>query len=61
MRMSMCRFTRVTNGFRNKWENLNYKLAIYFAYYNFCRSHKTLNDATPAMGGEPDEINLDVS
>jgi hypothetical protein len=24
-------------------------LSIYFAYYNFCRSHKTLNDATPAM------------
>lgn len=49
MRMSMRRFTRLTNGFSKKWENLNYMLAIYFAYYNFCRSHKTLNDATPAM------------
>ena len=50
MRMSMRRFTRLTNGFSKKWDNLNYMLAIYFAYYNFCRSHKTLNDATPAMG-----------
>ncbi len=49
MRMSMRRFTRLSNGFSKKWDNLNYMLAIYFAYYNFCRSHKTLNDATPAM------------
>lgn len=49
MRMSMRRFTRLTNGFSKKWDNLNYALALYFAYYNFCRSHKTLNDATPAM------------
>lgn len=49
MRMSMRRFTRLTNGFSKKWENLNYMLAIYFAYYNFCRSHKTLDNATPAM------------
>lgn len=49
MRMSMRRFTRLTNGFSKKWDNLNYMLAIYFAYYNFCRSHKTLSDATPAM------------
>jgi transposase-like protein/IS1 family transposase len=49
MRMSMRRFTRLTNGFSKKWDNLNYMLAIYFAYYNFCRSHKTLNNATPAM------------
>lgn len=49
MRMSMRRFTRLTKGFSKKWDNLNYMLAIYFAYYNFCRSHKTLHDATPAM------------
>jgi transposase-like protein/IS1 family transposase len=49
MRMSMRRFTRLTNGFSKKWDNLNYMLAIYFAYYNFCRSHKTLHNATPAM------------
>lgn len=49
MRMQMRRFTRLTNAFSKKWENLNYTLALYFCYYNFCRSHKTLNDATPAM------------
>jgi len=48
MRMSMRRLTRLTNGFSKKWENLNYALALYFAYYNFCRIHKTLR-CTPAM------------
>lgn len=49
MRMSMRRLTRLTNGFSKKWENLNYALAINFMYYNFCRGHKSLNGATPAM------------
>lgn len=48
MRMSMRRFTRLTNAFSKKFENLNYMLAIFFAYYNFCRVHKTLK-VTPAM------------
>jgi transposase-like protein/IS1 family transposase len=49
MRMSMRRMTRLTNAFSKKWENMNYSLALHFAHYNFCRSHKTLNGATPAM------------
>ncbi len=49
MRMSMRRFTRLTNGFSKKWENPNYMLAIYFPYDNFCRSHNTSDNATPAM------------
>jgi len=48
MRMSMCRLTRLTNGFSKKWENLNYALDLYFAYYNFCGIHKTLH-CTPAL------------
>ncbi len=48
MRMSMRRLTRLTNGFSKKWENLNYALALYFAYYNFCRIHRTIR-CTPAM------------
>lgn len=48
MRMSMRRLTRLTNGFSKKWENLNYALALHFAYYNFCRIHKSIR-CTPAM------------
>ena len=48
MRMSMRRFTRLTNGFSKKVENLFYAVALHFMYYNFCRIHKTLR-VTPAM------------
>jgi len=48
MRMSMRRFTRLTNGFSKKAENLGYAVALYFTYYNFCRIHQTLR-VTPAM------------
>ena len=48
MRMSMRRFTRLTNGFSKKIENLFYSVAIHFMYYNFCRIHKSLR-LTPAM------------
>lgn len=48
MRMSMRRFTRLTNGFSKKVENHEHMLAIYFMYYNFCRVHQTLR-VTPAM------------
>jgi hypothetical protein len=48
MRMMMRRLTRLTNAFSKKWENLRAALALHFAYYNFCRVHKTLR-CTPAM------------
>lgn len=48
MRMSMRRFTRLTNAFSKKIENLKAAVALHFAYYNFCRIHKTLR-VTPAM------------
>ena len=37
MRMSMRRFTRLTNGSSKKRENHEHALALYFVYYNFCR------------------------
>jgi hypothetical protein len=48
MRMSMRRFTRLTNGFSKKVENLFYSVAIHYMYYNFARIHKSLR-VTPAM------------
>jgi transposase-like protein/IS1 family transposase len=47
-RMSLRRFTRLTNGFSKKWENHWSAICLWFAYYNFCRIHTTLR-VTPAM------------
>ena len=48
MRMSMRRFTRLTNAFSKKVYNLSAAVALYFMYYNFCRVHQTLK-TTPAV------------
>ncbi len=48
LRMHMRRLTRLTNAYSKKWENLKAAYALWFAYYNLCRVHKTLR-VTPAM------------
>lgn len=48
IRTSVRRLTRLTNAFSKKWENLKAMLALYFAYYNFCRIHSSIR-CTPAM------------
>lgn len=48
MRMSMRRFTRLTNAFSKKLENHEHAIALHFMYYNFCRKHQTLR-TTPAV------------
>lgn len=52
MRMGMRRFTRLTNGFSKKVENLAHAVSLHFLYYNFARPHAALKDPyprTPAM------------
>jgi transposase-like protein/IS1 family transposase len=48
MRMQIRRLTRLTNAFSKKRENLRAALALYFGWYNFCRTHRTIR-VTPAM------------
>ncbi|WP_199698960.1 IS1 family transposase [Oleomonas cavernae] len=51
MRMSMRRFTRLTNAFSKKLDNHMHALSLYFAFYNFIRIHKSLR-VSPAMAAK---------
>lgn len=48
MRMQMRRFTRLTNAFSKKIQNLQWAVALHFMWYNFCRIHQSIR-CTPAM------------
>jgi ABC-type histidine transport system ATPase subunit len=48
IRMHVRRFTRLTNAFSKKLENLRAAVALHFAHYNLCRRHSAL-DLTPAV------------
>jgi IS1 family transposase len=56
MRMSMRRFTRLTNAFSKKALNLQRSLALYFMHYNFCRKHQTLKTTPAIKAGLTDRI-----
>ena len=51
MGMSMRRFTRLTNAFSKKIENLEHAVALHFIYYNFYRQHKTTRLSTAVATG----------
>jgi IS1 family transposase len=56
MRMSMRRFTRLTNAFSKKLENLTAAVSLHFFHYNFCRVHKTLGTTPAVAAGVADHV-----
>ncbi len=56
MRMSMRRFTRLTNTFSKKVENLAHAVSLHFMYYNFARIHRTLRVAPAMEAGVSDHL-----
>jgi IS1 family transposase len=60
MRMSMRRYTRLTNAFSKKVKGLTAAVSIHFFHYNFCRVHKTLGTTPAVAAGVTDHVwNLD--
>jgi hypothetical protein len=49
-------FTRLTNAFSKKWENLWAAYCLHFARYSFCRIHKTLRIAPAMEAGITDHV-----
>jgi IS1 family transposase len=56
MRMSMRRYTRLTNAFSKKVENLAAAVSIHFFHYNFCRVHQTLGTTLAVAAGVTDHV-----
>ena len=56
MRMSMRRFTRLTNAFSKKVQNLSHAVSLHFMYYNFCRIHLTLKTTPAVASGLADHV-----
>lgn len=56
MRMSMRRFTRLTNAFSKKVENLEHSVSLHFMYYNFVRILRTLKVAPAMAAGVTDKL-----
>ena len=56
MRMSMRRYTRLTNGFSKKLENHAAATAIHFSFYNFARIHRTIRMSPAMKAGVTDRL-----
>ena len=59
MRMSMRRFTRLTDAFSKKLENLSAQVALHFWHYNLCRKHMTIK-TTPAVAAGVARYSMDL-
>ena len=55
-RMHNRRFTRLTNAFSKKYDNHCFVIAVYFAYYNFCRVHQTIRVRRAMEAGIADHV-----
>jgi hypothetical protein len=56
MRTHMRRFTRLTNGFSKKVQNLGRALALHYIYYNFVRKHQTIKTTPATAAGVTDRV-----
>jgi IS1 family transposase len=56
IRMALRRFTRLTNAYSKKLDNLKYACALYFAYYNFCRVHQSIRVSPAVEAGITDHV-----
>jgi IS1 family transposase len=56
MRMSMRRFTRLTNGFSKRLKNHKYAIALHYFHYNFIRVHQTLKTTPAVAAGIADKV-----
>lgn len=61
MRMSMRRFTRLTNGFSKKVENHAAAVALHFFHYNYCRPHMSLKGRTPAQAAGVSDVKWSIA
>jgi IS1 family transposase len=56
IRMQVRRMTRLTDAHSKKWENHDAALALFFAFYNFCRVHSTLKTTPAVKAGISDHV-----
>jgi hypothetical protein len=55
-RMSVRRYTRLTNAFSKKVENHVAAVSLHFMHYNFCRVHQTLKTTPAVAAGVADHV-----